>query len=64
VVPVESPVLAARIDEILELCLADDVLAWRLDGAGEWRRSTREQELSAQEELIRRASLRSDESLG
>jgi polyphosphate kinase len=30
--PVEAPPLAARIDEILDLCLADDVLAWQLDG--------------------------------
>ena len=64
VVPVESPALAARIDEILDLCLSDDVLAWRLDGAGEWQRSARERNLAAQEELIRRATLRSEESLG
>jgi polyphosphate kinase len=63
VVPVESPPLAARIDEILELCLGDDVLAWRLDRAGEWQRASRETNLAVQEELIRRASLRTGESL-
>jgi polyphosphate kinase len=64
VVPVEAPALRLRIDEILDLCLSDDVLAWRLDGAGEWRRSTRERNLAAQEELIRRAALRPNESIG
>jgi len=58
VVPVEAPPLAARIDEILELCLADDVLAWELDADGTWRRAPRRAFLSAQEELVRRAAAR------
>jgi len=60
VVPVEAPPLAARIDEILDLCLADDVLAWQLDGSGAWQRATRHFGLAAQEELVRRAAQRGD----
>ncbi len=30
VVPVQSPALRARLDEILEVTLSDDVLAWDL----------------------------------
>jgi polyphosphate kinase len=56
VVPVEAPPLAARVDEILELCLADDVLAWELDASGAWRRAPRRAFLAAQEELVRRAA--------
>ena len=58
VVPVEAGPLAARIDEILELCLADDVLAWQLDESGAWQRATRRWGLAAQEELVRRAATR------
>jgi polyphosphate kinase len=58
VVPVEAPPLAARIDEILDLCIADDVLAWELDGSGAWQRATRRWGLAAQEELVRRAARR------
>jgi len=58
VAPVEAPPLTARVDEILELCLADDVLAWELDGFGAWRRAPRRAFLSAQEELVRRAAAR------
>ncbi|TMA33705.1 MAG: polyphosphate kinase 1 [Deltaproteobacteria bacterium] len=58
VVPVEASPLAARIDEILELCLADDVLAWQLDAAGAWHRAPRRESLAAQEELVRRAAAR------
>jgi polyphosphate kinase len=58
VVPVEAPPLAARVDEILELCLADDVLAWELDASGTWHRAPRRAFLSAQEELVRRAAAR------
>jgi polyphosphate kinase len=58
VVPVEAPPLAARIDEILELCLADDLLAWQLDKTGSWHRAPRRFGLAAQEELVRRAAAR------
>jgi polyphosphate kinase len=55
---VEAPPLAARIDEILELCLADDALAWELDADGTWHRAPRRACLSAQDELGRRAAAR------
>ena len=37
-VPVEDPRLRARLDEILTVDLADDLLAWELDSEGGWRR--------------------------
>jgi polyphosphate kinase len=58
VVPVEAPPLAARLDELLELALADDVLAWELDPDGSWHRAPRRAFLAAQEELVRRAAAR------
>ena len=35
-VPVDEPELQARLDEILEVNLSDDTLAWTLDGDGTW----------------------------
>jgi len=35
-VPVEDPLLQSRLEEILAVNLADDVLAWELDGDGRW----------------------------
>ncbi len=37
-VPVDVPELQARLDEILEVNLADDSLAWRLGADGTWAR--------------------------
>ena len=37
-VPIRSPDLRARLDEILEINLRDDTLAWELGSDGEWRR--------------------------
>jgi polyphosphate kinase len=37
-VPVDEPELQARLDEILEVNLADDTLAWRLGADGAWAR--------------------------
>jgi polyphosphate kinase len=36
VVPVQSPQLCARLDEILDVNLRDDLLAWELHGDGRW----------------------------
>ena len=36
--PVEAPELQERLDEVLDINLADDQLAWSLDGDGRWRR--------------------------
>jgi polyphosphate kinase len=38
VTPVGDPKLTARLQEILDVNLADDVLAWELDGDGQWSR--------------------------
>jgi polyphosphate kinase len=35
--PVRDPALRARLDEMLDLLLADDTLAWRLTADGSWR---------------------------
>jgi polyphosphate kinase len=36
--PVVDPELQARLDEILDVALRDDVLAWNLDADGRWTR--------------------------
>ena len=35
-VPVDEPGLQARLEEILDVNLADDTLAWTLDADGAW----------------------------
>jgi polyphosphate kinase len=35
--PIEDPALQRRIDEIVDVNLADDTLSWTLDGEGRWR---------------------------
>jgi polyphosphate kinase len=42
VVPVTAAPLRARLDEILTIELADDTLAWDLNGAGTWEKVKRE----------------------
>jgi polyphosphate kinase len=36
--PVEAPALQARLQEVLDVSLTDDVLAWTLDSDGAWTR--------------------------
>ncbi len=38
VIPVIDRALTARLQEILDVNMADDVLAWQLDAEGQWRR--------------------------
>ena len=38
ITPVEDPDLQFRLDEILEVLLADDSLAWRLGAGSEWKK--------------------------
>ena len=38
VVPITDPLLRSRIQDILNTCLADDVLAWELQPDGGWHR--------------------------
>ncbi len=47
-VPVTDPVLRGRLAEILEINLADDLLAWELDRDGAWHRVPKTVGLSAQ----------------
>ncbi len=58
VTPVEDPALRARLDEILELGLSDDVLAWELDSDGAWHRVPTLEGIDSQAELHRRARRR------
>ncbi|HEX5938449.1 MAG TPA: polyphosphate kinase 1 [Actinomycetota bacterium] len=51
-VPVQDPGLCDRLDEILQTCLADDVLAWELSGDGAWAKVPTERGVNAQERLI------------
>jgi polyphosphate kinase len=51
-VPVLDPNLCARLDEILQTELEDDVLAWDLGFEGTWAKVETERGLSAQERLM------------
>jgi len=57
--PVEDPALQARIEEILELELADDRSTWALHDST-WERVPNLRNLSAQEELQERARIRAE----
>ena len=61
VVPVESPPLAARVEEALDLCLSDDTLAWELGADGRWCKVDRRRGVCLQEELVRRTAQRAVE---
>jgi polyphosphate kinase len=50
-VPVDSGPLRDRLDEMLSIDLADDALAWELEGTGRWRRVPETRGLNAQREL-------------
>jgi polyphosphate kinase len=54
VVPIEAPALAARLEEVLALLLADDG-AWELRGDGGWVRVSSERKRAAQDALRQRA---------
>jgi polyphosphate kinase len=54
-VPVLDPTLCARLDEILQTELEDDVLAWDLGFEGTWAKVETERGLSAQERLMQLA---------
>jgi polyphosphate kinase len=55
VVPVDDPSLQARLQEILDINLADDALAWELDASGTWHRVPNVANRSAHVELYERA---------
>jgi polyphosphate kinase len=54
-VPVLDPALCARLDEILQAGLEDDVLAWDLGSDGVWTKVETERGVSAQERLMQLA---------
>jgi polyphosphate kinase len=58
VVPVTEPALAARLKEMLEVCLADDQLAWALSGDGTWQRVAPHGGVDAHRWFQERAELR------
>ncbi|HEX6419450.1 MAG TPA: RNA degradosome polyphosphate kinase [Acidimicrobiales bacterium] len=53
--PVVDPALQARLDEILEVEVHDDVLAWTLGADGRWSRAPAGGQRDAHRELERRA---------
>jgi polyphosphate kinase len=59
VAPIEDPAIQARVEQVLQLLLADDTEAWQLDATGTWRPPSRKCGLRAQEELQRLARDRS-----
>jgi polyphosphate kinase len=50
-VPVTDPALTARLDEVLEVLLADDTLAWTLGRDGEWTKVPTVRGINAQQRL-------------
>jgi polyphosphate kinase len=61
-VPVDDPELRARLDEILQVTLADDVLSWELRADGGWSKVPTVHGLDAQETLMGLAAARARES--
>jgi polyphosphate kinase len=59
VVPVEAPELQTRLKEILDLSLADDMLAWELGADGSWTKVPTENGVSAHVSLQKLALKRS-----
>jgi polyphosphate kinase len=58
VVPVTEPELCPRLREILEVEMADDVLAWELRGDGTWRKVPTVTGLNAQRQFQELAAQR------
>ena len=56
--PVSDPSLASRLDEILEISLADDVLSWALDADGSWHKVPTVAGINAQHRLQEFAAAR------
>src|SRR5262249_20946973 len=59
VAPVDNPELQARLDEMLDIALNDDVLAWELDASG-WHKVPTVNELNSQIRLEELALERSE----
>ena len=50
-VRVADPALRERLDEVIDINLADDQLAWKLDGEGRWHRDPEPDGIDAHERL-------------
>jgi polyphosphate kinase len=61
-VPVDDPELRGRLDEILQVTFADDVLSWELRADGGWSKVPTVHGLDAQETLMGLAAARARES--
>jgi len=59
VVEVDEPELTQRLDEILEVNLADDALAWQLEPDGSWERVASARGLETHARLLELARIRS-----
>jgi polyphosphate kinase len=59
-VPVTDPSLAARLDEILQVLLEDDTLAWTLGPDGSWSKFPTERGSNAHLRLQEMAVARAD----
>ena len=57
-VPVIDPALRGRLDEILDVNLSDDTLAWELDGEGAWWKVPTTRGVNAQHRLMELATER------
>jgi polyphosphate kinase len=62
--PVLDPGLRLRVDEILDVLLADDVLAWALDPTGAWTRVATDEGIDAHLALQELALIRSRSAIG
>jgi polyphosphate kinase len=51
VVPIDDAELQSRLQEVLDLCLVDDVLAWELSADGSWRKLPPERGINVQSRL-------------
>ncbi|MBK7952148.1 MAG: polyphosphate kinase 1 [Deltaproteobacteria bacterium] len=63
VTPVEDAQLSARLRDVLDALLADDVLAWELDASGRWSRVGRRTGTNAQTVLQDLAARRAERSV-
>ena len=61
--PVDDPDLQFRLDEILDVALADDNLSWTLDGEGVWTRTVVDRGVDAHVEMQDLATARAAEHL-
>jgi polyphosphate kinase len=60
-VPVDDPALRERLDEIIEVTFADDVLSWELNADGSWSKVPTEQGVDVQETMMTLAIARARE---